>query len=218
MVLGKEGDKNYESIAFIDTDENGKIAKLSLSVDSRYHFSIDSVPKNPSIFDDVVLPESVLEPIITRARFHGFIDGSVEDAEVKDNLSEYRSYKFNAEQMLEALDTDDISDKETVLPHIFGYLFAKETERFVNEARFSGKAGLLISYDPADAIDGELRSRLSPGEHLALKEVMKRASQFYKDYKYFTEFTAKTENESKDDLIRALISSAYWVSARREIP
>jgi hypothetical protein len=205
VVLGKEGDKNCESIAFIDTDENGKISRLSLSVDSRYHFEIDHVPEKRGIFDDVVLPESVVEPIITRARFHGFIDDSVEDAEVTDNLPEYRSYKFNAEQMLETMDADDISDKETVLPRIFGYLFAKETERFVNEARFSGKAGLLINYDPADALDGELRSRLPHSEHLALKEVMKRASQFYKDYKFFTEFTAKTENESKDDLIRALI-------------
>jgi hypothetical protein len=205
VVLGKEGNKNYESIAFIDTDENGKISRLSLSVDSRYHFEIDCVPKSRSIFDDIVIPESVVEPIITRARFHGFIDGSVEDAEVTDNLPEYRSYKFNAEQMLEAMDADNISDKETALPRIFGYLFAKETERFVNEARFSGKAGLLISYEPADALDGELRSRLSPDEHNALIETMKRASQFYKDYKFFVEYKEKAEDDTKDDLLRALI-------------
>jgi hypothetical protein len=205
VVLAKEDNKNYESIAFIDTDENGKTIKLSLSVDSIYHFKIDDIPKSYGVFEDVKLPESVMEPIINRARFHGFIDDAVEDAEVTDNLSEYQSYKFNAEQMLEAMNTDVSSDNGSALPCIFGYLFAKETERFVNEARFFGKAGLLISYDPSEALDGKLRSRLSPDEHLVLTEAMKRASQFYKDYKYFVEYREKTKSETTDDLLRALI-------------
>jgi hypothetical protein len=205
MVLYDELSKRYESIVFIDTNESGKITKLSFSVDSRYHFNIDKAPKNPSVFDYAEAPENVTVPIINQARFYGFIDDTVADEEITDNLSEYRSYKFNADKMISALDEADIDDKEDALKHIFGYLFAKETERYVNTIRFSGDSGLLISYAPADALDGELRSRLSPDEHLALTGVMNRASQFYKDYCFFAENFA-TESIHEDDLQKALIT------------
>jgi hypothetical protein len=208
-VVLAQGSGNYESIAFIDTDKNGRITKLSLSDDPRYNFKIDDAPKNPDIFDDIKPLENVAEAIINRARFHGFIDDTVEDETITDNLSEYRSYKFNAERMLEALVANvTADDKERALSHVFGYLFVKETERFVNETRFLGNAGLLISYEPADALDGELHSRLSSDEHIALTETMKRASQFYSDYKhyrYFLKDSATVEVDAEDDLLKALI-------------
>jgi hypothetical protein len=209
VVLAQGDSGNYDSIAFIDTDENGRITELSLSVDPRYHFNIDAAPKKPSVFDDIKPLENVAEAIINRARFHGFVDDTIEDETITDNLSEYRSYKLNAERMLEALASDDTADdKERALSNVFGYLFAKETERFVNETRFTGNAGLLISYDPADALDGELHSRLPPDDHAALTEVMKRASQFYSDYKHYRLFLkedATTDVADEDGLLRALI-------------
>jgi hypothetical protein len=209
VVLALDGSDNYESIAFIDIDENGRITELTLSVDPRYHFKIDVAPKKPSVFDDIKPLENVAEALINRARFQGFVDDTVEDETITDNLSEYRSYKFNAEWMLEALVSDDTADdKERALSNVFGYLFAKETEHFVNKTRFTGNAGLLINYEFADALDGEIHSRLSPDEHSALTEVMKRASQFYSDYKHYRLFLkedATTDVAEEDDLLRALI-------------
>jgi hypothetical protein len=94
----------YESIAFIafiDTNDECKITRLVFEEDSRYHFNLDKPPRNKSIFDGVKLPESVLEPIINRARYHGMIDRDIEDTDITDNFEEYRAYKTNAELMLD---------------------------------------------------------------------------------------------------------------------
>ncbi len=52
IVIAYGEEDNYESIAFIDIDENGRISRLVTSANSRYHFRIDGVPEIKSALDN----------------------------------------------------------------------------------------------------------------------------------------------------------------------
>jgi hypothetical protein len=207
IVLAKENPTKYESIAFIDVDDNGKITKLSFSIDPRYHFCIDELPKPPSVFDDIELPNNVYVPMINRARFHGLLDESIADTDITELFSDYRAYCFNTEQMLKFLEKIDEPEKEKMLQNIFGYLFAKETERYINEVRKQGRSGLTVNYTPEHALAGEIYSELSEEEHLLLRNLMDLGKQFYKDYIFFVKKNENAAAVCDDVLDQALITA-----------
>lgn len=188
-VILADGEKaeDYESIGFIDVDEEGMISRIKISTDGRYHFSIDQPERIKTPLDDYQAPESVFEPIILRAKFHGIIDDDIEESSIIENIDDYYSLEQNAQRMLDAIQENPQPDAEKAFENIFGYLFAKAIEQTVNERKddFSHSTRLVASFSPSEAFAGEISSTLSPEEHTVLERAMKLGNQFYTDFKMF---------------------------------
>lgn len=93
VVLAEEEENHYVSIAFLDMDEEGYVTKLTISINSRYHFKIDEPVRHRSILDDFEIPESVAVPILARAHFHGFLDHETNDEAVLGCLDNIKTYE-----------------------------------------------------------------------------------------------------------------------------
>ena len=91
------------------------ISRIKISTDSRYHFRIDRPEKVQTPLDDIKVPDSVFEPIILRAKFHGIIDHEVEESSVTENIADYYSLEQNAQRMLDALQEGPQPDAEKAL-------------------------------------------------------------------------------------------------------
>ena len=181
IVLADKEEDNYESIVFVSVDEDGNISRIHVSTDSRYRFRIEKPERVKTPLDDMVIPESVVQPIIWRAKYHGFLAYDLEDKLVLED-EDYTQHKNNAERMLEALQAEPQSDAEKSIGNILGYLFAKSVEMTVNEAKENPafETRLTASYSPHDAFRGVLRSTLPPDQHAALEDAMEQARQFGK--------------------------------------
>ena len=206
IVLADNEEDNYESIVFVSVDEDGNISRIHVSTDSRYRFRIEKPERVKTPLDDMVIPESVVQPIIWRAKFHGFLENDLEDELVLED-EDYTQHKNNAERMLEALQAEPQSDAEKTIGNILGYLFAKSVEMTVNEAKENPtfKTRLTASYSPHDALQGILRSTLSPEQHATLEDAMELALQFGKDIFVFMEMTEKTDDDFPELFTQAAI-------------
>lgn len=197
VLANGETDNNYESIAFITVNNEGLISKIKISTDSRYHFKIDQPEKVKTPLDDIKVPDSVFEPIILRAKFHGIIDHEVEETMITENIDNFYSLEQNAQRMLEALQEEPQPDVEKAFANIFGYLFAKAIEQTVNEEKkiVDYKTRLTVSFSPGEAFAGEISSTLSPEEHSVLEKSMKLGTQFYNDFKGYIQMTDAGEEQ-----------------------
>ena len=206
IVLADNEEDNYKSIVFVSVDEDGNISRIHVSTDSRYRFRIEKPERVKTSLDDMVIPESVVQPIIWRAKFHGFLENDLEDELVLED-EDYIQHKNNAVRMLEALQAEPQSDAEKTIGNILGYLFAKSVEMTVNEAKENPtfKTRLTASYSPHDALQGILRSTLSPEQHATLEDAMELALQFGKDIFVFMEMTEKTDDDFPELFTQAAI-------------
>ena len=197
VLANGEAEDNYESIAFINVDEDGLISRIKISTDSRYHFRIDRPEKVQTPLDDIKVPDSVFEPIILRAKFHGIIDHEVEESSVTENIVDYYSLEQNAQRMLDALQEGPQPDAEKAFANIFGYLFAKAIEQTVNEDKNTGEydTRLTASFRPGEAFAGEISSTLSAEEQAALEKAKKLGTQFYNDFKAYIQMTDADEDQ-----------------------
>lgn len=206
IVLADKEEDNYESIVFVSVDEDGNISRIHVSTDSRYRFRIEKPERVKTPLDDMVIPESVVQPIIWRAKYHGFLAYDLEDKLVLED-EDYTQHKNNAERMLEALQAEPQSDAEETIGNILGYLFAKSVEMTVNEAKENPafETRLTASYSPHDAFRGVLRSTLPPDQHAALENAMEQARQFGKDVFVFMEMTEKTDDDFPELFAQAAV-------------
>lgn len=197
ILANGETEDDYESIAFIDVDDNGMISRIKISRDSRYRFRIDRPKKVQTPPDDIKVPDSVFEPIILRAKFHGIIDHEVEESSVTENIVDYDSLEQNAQRMLDALLEGPQPDDEKAFANIFGYLFAKAIEQTVNEDKNTGEYDTrrTASFRPGEAFAGEISSTLSAEEHAALEKAMKLGTQFYNDFKAYIQMIDVDEDQ-----------------------
>lgn len=204
IVLASGEEDHYESIAFVDINENGRISKLLTSTNSRYHFRIDEKPKPKTPLDDIELPESVIEPIVLRARFHGIIGEGVTDENILRELDDARMYENNVHQMLSTLPH---GDERTNLENLFGYLFAKAIETEYSEKHRVGlfKKRLIVSYTPGDAWGGRINTLLKPEQNERIVAAMKLGKQFAKDFALFHPFDEPHNDVYDADLLKALM-------------
>ena len=206
IVLADNEEDNYESIVFLSVDKDGHISHIKVSTDSRYRFHVEKPERIKTPLDDFEIPESVAQPIITRARFHGFLDYELEDKQILED-EDYTQHKNNAHRMLDALQGDPQPDVKTAVGNILGYLFAKSVEMTINEAKDNPtfETRLTASYSPYDALRGGLDSTLSPTQHAALVDAMELAQQFGKDVFVFMEMTDKSEDDFTDVFLEAAV-------------
>ena len=198
IVLASGEETKYESIVFIDIDQDGNISRIVTSVESRYHFAIDEKPARKSGLEDVEPPNSVVEPILTRARFQGVIDDSVTNEQVLHYVEYAAEFKQNIQMMLEAMPAAVGKRREELFANLFGYLFAKaaEMQYAQNCPRSWFKKKLICSYTPSDAWAGEIRSDLSSAQHIQLQDAFALGKQFFRDFKFFQE---RAEESSRDE-------------------
>ncbi len=204
IVLASGEENNYESIAFVEINEDGRISKLVTSSNSRYHFRVDEKPRYKTPLDDIELPKSVVEPIIMRARYHGVISDDVTDEMILNELDDARMYENNIRNMLATMPT---GDEKINLGNLFGYLFAKAVETEFSEKQHVGlfKKRLVVSYTPGDAWTGEINTLLKPEENEKIVAAMELGKQFAKDFAFFHPFGAPHADEYDADLLKALI-------------
>jgi len=204
VVLASGEETNYESIAFIDVDENGNIVKLRTSIDSRYHFRIDEKPKKNSILEDVKIPDSVMEPILLRARYHGIIDDSVTNEMILGDTENADMYENNVRQMMDTLpETTDKEQERAYMEKLFGYLFAKAAEMEYAETHRTASFNHLCNYSPSDCWAGEIHSNLNEKGQEALEAALELGRQFYSDLKFYSE--CNPDEVYEDNMLRALI-------------
>ena len=197
ILADGEAADNYISIVFIHVDDDGMISRIKLSTDSRYHFRIDRPEKLQSPLDDIKAPDSVFEPIILRAKFHGIIDQEIGESSVTENITDYCSLEHNAQRMLDALQKDPQPDAEKALANILGYLFAKAIEQTVSQDTNTGGYDThpSVSFMPEEAFAGEISSTLSEEKHAALEKAMRLGTQFYTDLKAYIQMTNADEDQ-----------------------
>ena len=204
VILAEEDEDNYVSVAFLDMDDDGNITKLTISSNSRYHFRIDQPVRPQNILDDFKIPDSVAEPILARARFHGFLDHSTDNEMVLGCLDHIQAYESNAQQILSVFNNYTEIEDEDKYANIFGYLFAKAIEsdhswRHGDIAQFH----IVVGYSASDAVSGELHTHLKPNMEEKAKVAHKYGKQFYKDIKFFCEMHDGCKFE--DGLLKALV-------------
>ena len=204
VILAEEEEDNYVSIAFLDVDEEGYITKLTISVNGRYHFKVDEPVRPKNILDDFKVPESVAEPILTRARFQGFLDYEIDDAVVLGRLEHIKTYESNAQQILEVFEDYPEVEIEDKYANVLGYLFAKSIE-----SDYSWRHGdreqfrLVVSYSPGDALVGELYTHLQPAVEEKVKIAYDYGKQFQKDLMTFC--AMHEECNFEEELLKALV-------------
>ena len=207
LLISYGDEDDYSAIAFLDVNEEGKIKKIYITTDSRYKFKPDEKIYNASPWDDIKIPESVIEPILNRAHFHNLVDDDLSLEEFGESITGLFNWKNNVENMLEALKNNPQPDVEKALENLFGYLFAKAIEMTINENKTEKMATELIaSYCPEDAFKGEFFSASDEETHNKLVLTMKIGRQFYKDFKFFTQTKETDDSNFVANITQALIA------------
>lgn len=206
IVLAADEEDHYESIVFISVDGEGNISQIKVSTDSRYHFRVERPERIKTPLDDIEIPESVADPILARAKFHGFLDWETDFGQIADDPY-YSAHAYNAKEMLNALRANPQPDEKQAVDNILGYLFAKAVEEVVNHNRENPnyEPRLTASYRPNDALHGQLISTLEPEKHAALENAMELAQQFGNDFYSFMDMADKTEDDFEEIFLQAAI-------------
>lgn len=204
IVLAYESEKAYESIVFIDVDEENRIAKLTITNDSRYSFLVDKKPEDKRPEHQWKVPESPIEPIVMRAKFFGFIDDETEENQILADALENEWYKKNSEMLLDAM--PDYADIK-YYKHLFGYLFAKAMEETIapKDKKMFGIINVGVTYRAWDVLHGEYGSNVSIEQHVTLENAMERGMQFYKDFVFFYGEEKENIKAHKEEMITALM-------------
>lgn len=205
IVLAHGEETAYESIAFIEVNEEGLIQSIVTSTDASYHFAIDEKPGKRSFFDDVELPESVAAQLLGRAHFDGIVDIDISDEEILADTTYEYEFENNIEQLLKAAPEDLETNKDTLRENLFGYLFAKaaELDYLQRHAEMRKQGGLVGSYSAEDAWGGSLRSNLEPEKHEVLEKALHLGKRYYGDFSFFQ--SQQPEDSYDDNLRKALM-------------
>ena len=205
VVLASEEPDHYESIVFLDLDDEGKISQINLSADGRYHFQIDAPPVTENPLADFELPSSFCEAMLTRAKYHGFLDWDENDDTFMKVSGDF-SMKDNVGNMLDAWPEDADRRDPELLSNMFGYLFAKAMEAENNWTQSQGdlQTHLVIGYSPADVWKGTYTTHLEGEAAEKLKRAMELGKQFYKDFALIAQPDELSDDDFNTELERGL--------------
>jgi len=205
LVLASDNPNNYESIAFIDVNEEGAISKILITVEPRYHFRILDSGNKRELPEDLVFDNRTYkDAMFMRARFLNFVDY---EADINSYLTEdnhMATDKKNVEGMLELWPEDVEKGDEKHMELLFGYLFAKSIEAaYTDRISNSGfHPRRIVGYFPDAAWNDELDTPYEGKIRTKLKIAMKYGKQFYKDF--MLNVSIDDENY-EEELVNALI-------------
>lgn len=206
LILAENEENNYVSIAFFDMTDDGNIGKITVSQERRYHFAVDQPPQYDDLFADCDIPDNFIKPMLVRASLYGFAE-KTEEEELRKLGDDVQTEKNNIRLLLKAWPAEVPQRDPNLLSKAFGYLFAKAMEAEYNhKAHVSElKAGMIVSYSPADAWSGNYSTDLPETMAERLKTAMKYGSNFYKDFEAFHPEGAEEDETFDEDLETALI-------------
>jgi len=204
VVLAEDDENDYTAIAFLELDAEGYITKVTISREPNYCFQVDKPNRPKNILDDLQIPESVAEPMLARARFHGFLDEEMENETVLSLLDRVNTYEDNAVQLLKDVDRFEEIEEKDRFANLFAYLFAKSIE-----ADYSSRHGeerqfrFVVNYNSPDAFTGEFHTPLTGVVEQKLRTAHHYGRQFYKDVDFFC--TIHKQCDFQEELMKALV-------------
>lgn len=203
MVLGLGPGANYESILFIEMDEENNIRKIVTSQDDRYQFSIDRLPESLDAQDSFETPETYQKAMILRATLIG-ADIEEEDLPVEPELLE--ALFFPAGTIVTEAVKRDTWNEATVV-NLFTYLFSKASERkWMADSGEGDPSTVTLSVE--DAIDG--RVELAVQDKDRFRHVFMHGESFYKDFARYYPFEPEPDEAYIDEVIKAL-ALVQWI-------
>lgn len=204
IVIAMETPDNFESICFMECDEENKITKIVVTHNSRYHFKIDEKVEYEDIFDGTP-PDSWYESILLRSYFHSFLDREVSKEEVENQSSRTNYYNDITKAVVANMKQNPAEDILEFLPKLYGYLFVKSIELQLNNNNSNhdltysvydfDMERIVRGYEP-NVYEERIVKRLNASYELGM--------QFYKDFALQRE-GLKTEIGFEEDLIDSLV-------------
>ena len=198
LVAEEESDADDLALVFIDEDDEGKISAITISRDSRYSFRADLPEQESSAEDEFSMPESVSQSMLARAKFHGIIEETLDEAELLNSFSEEEALLQNAQWVWSILHEQSPDISYDIGRNLFGYLFAKSIEQTYLPTQ-------TTVFLREDALAGRIVSALPPAQHAALEEAMSLGGQFYNDLKFFVERKGFPEEKFVDTFREAAL-------------
>lgn len=205
LVIAMKDENNFESICFMECDEENKISKITVTRDSRYHFKLDKTESYPDIFD-FDLPCNFYESMIARSYLHGFIDSEISREEIEQKTVRTEHYKKNARFAIQSLKKKPAADAVEDLSRLFSYMFVKSIELELYNEKFSAAYEINIFDNPyafrslyeSNEKNEELRKHLNTSYKLG--------KQFMNDF-FSHRMHLNTEEGYEDDLTACLVFS-----------
>ncbi len=137
IAIAYEEDCRFESLMFIDVDDEGLITRIKVSSDPEYHFKVASQDEISLPFESVNPKGTMYEPMILRARRLALINPAISNETIVKEIPDYLLYRERAEKAENLMGErakargnarKQINPKQDV-ENIIGYLYAKAAEQ-----------------------------------------------------------------------------------------
>lgn len=197
VVLAYDEPDKYDSICFIDLNEDNNISSITFSTDSRYYFRLDEKFTPADI--DIPVPDNFYEPMLARAIWLGFIDEEteyetvLEGAKRKDALSNLaKAITLNYPCFCDEQTFDTVKTEKNLFGYVFVYSaeLAKDKDFMYNNAKAS-KPCLF-----KDAVNGVVDEKY--------RELFEKARGFYNDYALYVNSRDLTDEEIEQTMMDCL--------------
>ena len=206
VVLASDKPENYQSIAFIEVNEQGLITRILTTAEERYHFATDRVTEEEECSETFEpAKQTYLSAIVIRAKYMYFVDHDV-DSNVFDAPDEFYVRDCdNVRSMLKVWPAGTSKWDNQHMELLFGYLFAKAIEakysEICNEEANDYATKLIVSYQPKCAWSGRYDSQFEGKIHSRLEVAMKYGKQLYRDFKFYH---TPAQDDFEEELVKAL--------------
>ncbi len=204
IVIAMESPDNYESICFMECNEENKITKIVVTCEPRYHFQVDKKVEYDDLFD-FTLPDNWYESILSRSHYHNFLDMDISEKEVENQSTKTDYYRKVAEAVAENMKETPADDILEFLPKLYGYMFVKSIE--LQLSNNNSNTDLTYSVDDFNMERIERGYEPKIGQEYMFKRLnssYELGMQFYKDFAFQRE-RLKTEDGFDEDLIASLV-------------
>ena len=197
VILAYDEPDKYDSICFIDLDEDNNISSITFSADSRYFFRLDEKFTSPD--DDIPVPDNFYEPMLARASYFDFIDEGTEYETVLDNAKRRETLSTLAKAI--TFNYPYFCDKRTFDPvetekNLFGYAFVYSVELAKDKNFIYNNAKASKQFLFKDAVNGVADEKY--------QEMFEQAKSFYNDYTYYVNNHNFTDEEVERTMIDCL--------------
>ena len=208
IIIAMREETDLESICFIESNEEGKISKIHITSNPRYEFKVEEKPEHPSPFDNIEIPKDIYNPILTRAKFHGFVADDVSKEKIMGLTKRLKEYNDCVDSMLDGMANYMEIEEAQRYRNIFAYAFVKAVELQVQYNRTRDKGYFTF---PIDSFQAEYvyQGLYEPDDiNEKIKEKLEFAyeygAQFYKDFVIFRS-RQSAPNDFDDELRNVLI-------------
>lgn len=193
FILKDRDAEGYESIAFVDTDDAGKLVRIVTTDSPDYTFALDKYPHPEEFSDDSEVPTDYYKAIFLRAMAFGWIDQDfdIDMIYISDDFDETLE---DAAEALRNISQKDIEEQQDYLRNLFGYCFALGFQYMISDDTDGDYSGIEED-DPV--------FHCSEEDKPLFRKVYEEGKAFFIDYK-IREGVDISSEESILDILAAL--------------